>query len=119
MAETDFRIKTADTISNMDNRIFKYDIQPWVFFTAAGLIFAGVIFTLIAGDAAANLFSTIKNWMSDYTGWFLVLTMNIVLATCIGILVSPLGKLRIGGPDAKPECFQNPVPWKAPRRPWN
>jgi choline/glycine/proline betaine transport protein len=103
MAEKDFQIRTAETITNLDNRILKYDIQPWVFFGAAGLILAGVIFTILAGDAAANLFSAIKSWISNYTGWFLVLTMNVVLATCIGIMVTPLGKLRIGGPDAKPE----------------
>ena len=74
-----------------------------MFFISAGLIFAGVIFTIAAGDAAENLFSSIKNWMCEYTGWFLVLTMNLVLATCIGIMVSPLGKLRIGGPEAEPE----------------
>jgi choline-glycine betaine transporter len=35
--------------------------------------------------------------MSDYTGWFLVLTMNLVLATCIGIMVSPLGNCASAG----------------------
>ena len=103
MVEKDFQIKTSRTIKNLDNPVFKYDIQPWVFFTAAGLIFAGVIFTIGAGAAAERLFAGIKAWISDYTGWFLVLTMNVVLATCIGIMVSPLGKLRIGGPKAQPE----------------
>jgi choline/glycine/proline betaine transport protein len=103
MAEQEFKIRTARTIKNLDNKILKYDIQPWVFFVAAGLIFVGVFFTILAGDAAVNLFSGIKNWMCNYTGWFLVLTMNVVLATCIGIMVSPLGKLRIGGSDAEPE----------------
>ena len=103
MAEKEFKIKTAKTMKNLDNRIWKYDIQPWVFFGSAGLIFVGVLFTLLAGDAAANLFSGIKGWISEYTGWFLVLTMNVVLATCIGIMFSPLGKLRIGGADAEPE----------------
>ncbi len=101
--EKAFQIETAKTIKNLDNKIFKYDIQPWVFFGGAGLIFAGVLFTIIAGDAAEKLFAAIKDWISEYTGWFLVLTMNVVLATCIGIMVSPLGRLRIGGPDAKPE----------------
>ncbi len=103
MAEKDFKIRTAKTIKNLDNKIWKYDIQPWVFFGSTGLIFTGVLFTLLAGDAAATLFSGIKGWISEYTGWFLVLTMNVVLATCIGIMFSPLGKLRIGGADAKPE----------------
>jgi len=103
VSEKEFNIVTAKTIKNLDNKILKYDIQPWVFFGGAGLILAGVIFTIIAGDAAERLFASIKDWISEYAGWFMVLTMNLVLATCIGILVSPLGRLRIGGPDAKPE----------------
>jgi choline-glycine betaine transporter len=103
LGEQEFGIKTARTIKNLDNKIWKYDIQPWVFFGGAALIFAGVAFTLIAGDSAAKLFSGIKGWICDYTGWFMVLTMNVVLITCIGIMISPLGKLRIGGADAKPE----------------
>ena len=89
-----------ETIKNMDNKIWNYDIQQSVFFISAGLILAGVIFTIAAGDSAEKLFSGIKGWMTQYTGWFLVLTMNLVLATCIGIMVSPLGRLRIGGADA-------------------
>jgi len=103
VTEKEFKITTAKTIRNMDNKIWKYDIQPWVFFGGAGLIFVGLIFTILAGDAAERLFAAIKDWISTYTGWFLVLTMNFVLATCIGIMVSPLGRLRIGGADAKPE----------------
>jgi len=103
VAEKDFQIRTAKTIKNLDNKVWKYDIQPWVFFGSAGLILAGVLFTILAGESAVKLFSGIKGWISEYTGWFLVLTMNVVLATCIGIMVSPLGKLRIGGPDAEPE----------------
>jgi len=103
MNDQGFQIKTAKTWKNLSNPVFKYDIQPSVFFISAFLIFAGVIFTLVAGDSAVSLFSSIKDWMSEYTGWFLVLTMNAVLITCVGIMVSPFGKLRIGGHDAEPE----------------
>ncbi len=65
MAEKDFKIRTAKTIKNLDNKIWKYDIQPWVFFGSTGLIFTGVLFTLLAGDAAATLFSGIKEWISE------------------------------------------------------
>jgi choline/glycine/proline betaine transport protein len=29
--------------------------------------------------------------------------MNVVLAFCVGILLSKFGRLRLGGPDAEPE----------------
>jgi choline/glycine/proline betaine transport protein len=103
MSESEIKITTPDTWKNTDNKILKYDIQPWVFFGGAGLIILGVVFTLIAGDLAKGLFSSIQSWISNYTGWFFVFVMNTVLVFCLGLLFSSYGKLRIGGADAAPE----------------
>jgi choline/glycine/proline betaine transport protein len=95
--------RTSATWKNTDNKIMKYDIHPWVFFAGAGLIILGVVFTLVAGDFAKTLFSNIQAWISNYTGWFFVSVMNIVLFFCIGMFFSKYGQLRIGGSDAEPE----------------
>ncbi len=97
------KLRTTATWKNDSNKVFKYDIHPWVFFCGAGLIILGVIFTIITGETAKTLFSSIQGWISTYTGWFFILVMNVVLAFCIGILVSDYGKLRLGGSDAEPE----------------
>ncbi len=103
MAETRSKTRTTNTWKNAEDALLKYDIHPWVFFTGAGLIILGVIFTLLAGELASGMFSSIQAWISNYTGWFFVLVMNAALVFCIGILLSDYGKLRIGGPDAEPE----------------
>ena len=95
--------RTTATWKNLDNKILKYDIHPWVFFMGAGLIILGVLFTLIAGYFAKTLFSSIQAWISCYTGWFFVLVMNVVLFFCIGLMFTRFGQLRIGGSDAEPE----------------
>ena len=95
--------RTTATWQNYDNKIMKYDIHPWVFFGGAGLIILGVIITIALGDTAENLFSTFQTWMSDYTGWFFVFVMNLVLVFCLALLFTDYGKLRIGGPGAEPE----------------
>ncbi len=95
--------RTTKTIVNMDNKIFKYDIHPWVFFVGGGAIVLGVIFTLALGDAALNFFSELQAWISNATGWFFVLVMNVVLIFCFALLFTSYGSLRIGGPEAKPE----------------
>ena len=103
MAEQKFELKKTRTIKNLDNKIWKYDIHPWVFFGGAGLVIFGVVFVILAGEFAQSLFANVKSWICTYTGWFMVLTMNVVLGTCIAIGVSKYGRLRIGGADAEPE----------------
>jgi choline/glycine/proline betaine transport protein len=94
---------SVETWKNLDGKGLQYDIHPWVFFGGAGIIISGVLFTLIAGDFAQNLFSSIQSWISNFTGWFFVFVMNMVLLFSIGLLLSPFGKLRLGGSDAEPE----------------
>lgn len=96
-------LRTTKTWKNLDNKILKYDIHPWVFFISAGLIFLGVTLTLLMGDTAKETFLKIQLWITEHVGWFFVLVMNTVLVFCIYLIFSKYSKMRIGGPDAKPE----------------
>ncbi|MFN2353328.1 MAG: BCCT family transporter, partial [Desulfopila sp.] len=58
---------------------------------------------LIMGETAAGIFSSIQAWISNFTGWFFVFVMNVVLVFCFGMIFTRYGSLRIGGPDARPE----------------
>ena len=95
--------RTTKTIANLDNKIFKYDIHPWVFFIGGGLVILGVIFTIAQGDAALKMFEAVQAWIANATGWFFVAVMNIVLLFCFALMFTSFGSLRIGGSDAKPE----------------
>jgi len=65
VAEKDFQIRIAKTIKNLDNKIWEYDIQPWVFWRRR-VDFRGVIFTILVGDATVKLFLGIKGWIPQY-----------------------------------------------------
>jgi len=95
--------RTTNTIQNLDNKIFKYDIHPWVFFGGAGVIILGVVFTIALGDTAEAIFGNIQSWIANFTGWFFVLVMNLVFFFCLGLMFTKYGDLRIGGRDAEPE----------------
>jgi choline/glycine/proline betaine transport protein len=95
--------RTTRTIQNLDNKIMKYDIHPWVFFCGAGVIILGVVLCILMGDAAESMFGEIQAWIANFTGWFFVLVMNVVLLFCFGLLFTQYGSLRIGGPEAEPE----------------
>jgi choline/glycine/proline betaine transport protein len=95
--------RTTRTIQNLDNKIFKYDVHPWVFFGGAGIIILCVLLTILMGETAEAIFGSMQSWIANFTGWFFVLVMNVVLIFCFGILFTRYGSLRIGGPDAEPE----------------
>ncbi|MFW6179126.1 MAG: BCCT family transporter [Desulfohalobiaceae bacterium] len=95
--------RTTRTISNLDNKILKYDIHPWVFFGGAGIIVLGVLLTLIMGDTAEAMFEGLQSWITNFAGWFFILVMNVVLFFCLGLVFTRYGELRIGGRDAEPE----------------
>ena len=50
-----------------------------------------------------NSVDDVQTWIANQTGWFFVLTVNIILGYLLYLLVSPFGNVRLGGADAKPE----------------
>ncbi len=50
-----------------------------------------------------KVFSTIQTSISDYGGWFFVISVNIFLFFVLFIAFSKFGKIRLGGAKAKPE----------------
>jgi len=96
-------LRKVHTWKNLDRKIFRYDIQPWFFFGGAGIIFLGVLSTLVAGEKAEAFFGLIQGWISSMTGWFFILVMNVALVFCVVLLFSKYSRMRLGGEDAEPE----------------
>ena len=42
-------------------------------------------------------------WLTKNLDWLFLISVNLVLLFCVFVACSPLGKVRFGGPDAKPE----------------
>jgi len=61
------------------------------------------VFTILRGEAAAAFFAAVQDAMSHWTGWFLILVMNVVLGFVAFLAVGPHATRRIGGPNAQPE----------------
>lgn len=80
-----------------------YDIHPQVFFIGAALILFFVALTIVLGPTVDNFFGTIQANIANYSGWFYVAVMNIVLIFTVFLMFSRFSVIRIGGPDAEPE----------------
>lgn len=94
----------SDYEAGQDNvNPFGLEMHNPVFFISALLIAAFVISTLAFPDTSKIWFEATKSWTLQYFDWFFVLSTNLVLLFCVAILLSPLGKIRLGGQDAAPE----------------
>jgi BCCT family betaine/carnitine transporter len=59
--------------------------------------------TLALQNEVEPLFSSIRNWLTSHLAWLFMSVANIFVVLCLALIVSPLGKVRLGGRDAKPD----------------
>jgi BCCT family betaine/carnitine transporter len=95
--ETDFE-------TGQDNlQRFGMDIHHPVFWVSAILILVFVIGTLIAPGPAKVAFDGAKGWSIANFDWLFMVAGNIFVLFCLLLIALPVGKIRLGGADAKPE----------------
>lgn len=93
----------TDYIVGQDNiQPLGLDVHNPVFAIAGTTVVLFVVFTLMFPATAADWFGTLRPWLTTRLDWFFMAAANIFLLFCIYLVLSPLGNVRIGGPDAKP-----------------
>jgi BCCT family betaine/carnitine transporter len=78
------------------------DIHNPVFAVSALLVVILVVGTLLFLDQAAILFTDLRAWVTSTFDWFFMLSANLFILFCLVVAFSPLGRIRLGGPDSKP-----------------
>ena len=90
--------------AGQDNiRILGLDIHNPVFFISAVLSVAFVIVTLMFQEVMGPALEALRVWLTSTFDWVFMISANLFVLFCIVLVVSPLGKVRIGGPEAKPD----------------
>jgi betaine/carnitine transporter, BCCT family len=79
------------------------DIHGAVFAISSLVIIAFVVLTLALPEQATSAFDGMKNWINANMTWFFLLAANIFVLLCLGLIFSPLGRIRIGGAKATPD----------------
>ena len=79
------------------------DVHHPVFWISAGLVLLFVIGVLMAPEAAKGAFDGAKWWSIGAFDWLFMVGGNIFVLFCLLLIVLPVGKIRLGGDDAKPE----------------
>ena len=94
----------TDYEMGQDNiRPFGLDIHNPVFVISSLIIIAFVLISLANQEEAAEFFGWLRPWLTSNFDWFLVGSVNIITLFCLVLIVLPLGSVRIGGKDAKPD----------------
>jgi choline/glycine/proline betaine transport protein len=80
-----------------------FDIHAPVFYPSAIIILIFIGLTLGIGEPMEEIFSKTTAGITTNAGWLLVLAVNIFLAFSLYFAFSKMGKIRLGGPKAKPD----------------
>ena len=74
-----------------------------VFVISSIAIVVFIIGSLIFQEGATKLFGDIRVWLTTNLDWLFMITTNLLFLFCLVVAFSPIGKVRLGGADAKPE----------------
>ena len=80
-----------------------FDIHNPVFAISGVSIVAFVFYTLALPEQSGALFSWLFSSVTKNFDWFFISVGNIFVLFCLFLIITPLGKVRLGGSDATPD----------------
>ena len=98
-----FSTQAHQQIGSRNIQLWGLDIHPVVFSISAAFIIGLTIFTLGFTDIASEYFIALRPWITTQFDWLFIIGVNIIVCFCFILMLSPLGKVVIGGKDAVPE----------------
>ncbi len=102
---------TEHELGDNNVQVVGLDIHNPVFIISVLLILVFVIVTLIAPAETKVILEGAKNWSIDNFDWLFMSASNWFVIFCVAILLLPVGRMRLGGDDAKPDF--NRMSWFA------
>ncbi|MBV7316348.1 BCCT family transporter [Shewanella sp. NIFS-20-20] len=105
--DTDYRVGQDNIALSIGP--FGLDFHNRVFIISTLLSLVVVIITLMFQQTVEPAFTAIKQWITSSLDWFFLSTANIILLVCLSLVLSPLGRVRIGGTQATPDYGY--IPW--------
>ena len=99
--DTDYKVGQDNIIVNVGP--FGLDIHNRVFAISGLLVVAFVVLTLAFQNQVEPLFTAMRGWLTSNLDWFFISAGNIFVLVCLGLAISPLGKVRLGGTEATPD----------------
>ncbi len=95
--------KTDYEVGQDNIEILGMDIHNPVFFLSAFLIILFVITTIMFPHGAKEVLDGAKWWSINNFDWLFMSAGNFFVLFCLSLIFLPVGKIRLGGEDAKPD----------------
>lgn len=99
--DTDYQVGQDNIVVNVGP--YGLDIHNRVFAISALTIIAFVVLTLMFQNQAEPMFNGIRGWLTTNLDWFFISAANVFVLICIVLVLSPLGRVRLGGTEATPD----------------
>ena len=99
--DTDYKVGQDNIVISVGP--FGLDIHNRVFAVSGLLVVAFVALTLAFQNQVEPLFSGMRAWLTSNLDGFFLAAGNIFVLVCLGLAISPLGKVRLGGTEATPD----------------
>ncbi len=100
----DFTVDATDYEIGQDNiRPFGLDIHNPVFVVSATTIIAFTALVMLFPAGSESFFGWLRPWLTSTFDWLFMSAGNIFVLFCLFLVVSPWGKIHLGGADAKPD----------------
>ncbi|MGJ7457719.1 BCCT family transporter [Halomonas sp. RA08-2] len=82
---------------------FGFDIHNRVFAVSALASSVFILLTLIFPERAGAIFQSIVAFSTGTLDWYFMIVVDFFILFSLAMIVLPYGKIRLGGPDARPE----------------
>ncbi|TCS61082.1 BCCT family transporter [Primorskyibacter sedentarius] len=101
LIDTDYEIGQ----DNIDGSVgpFGFDIHNPVFLISGLCVFFFVFYALALPEQAGSVFSWLFSFVTKGFDWFFIGAANIFVLFCFLLIVTPYGRVRLGGADATPD----------------
>jgi len=99
--DTDYQVGQDNIVMKVGP--FGLDIHNRVFLISGLSIIIFVALTLLFHSSVESSFSSLRDWLTRNLDWFFISAANVFVVLCLVLIVSPLGRVRLGGTEAKPD----------------
>ncbi|WP_456271252.1 glycine betaine uptake BCCT transporter [Bacillus sp. AK031] len=74
-----------------------------VFWITVAIVLAALIFGVTAPESFEEFTANVQSFITTRFGWYYLILVTAIVIFCIFLIISPIGTIRLGKPDEKPE----------------
>ena len=100
---SDHHYKTDYEVGQDNVQLLRMELHNPVFFLSAAVVMVFVIGTLIAPVEANEILGATQKWVIETFHWLFMASGNFFVVFCLLLVVLPVGQIRLGGDDSRPE----------------